>query len=110
LSGPAAAIFACRLRQPELRRVLSDPSVTVIVVEHRYRLAPLGAEALDAALAAAGRRVLVADLGEASDDLVREMIEVLTGMCARLCGRRGARDRAVRAVAAAKNACDDVAA
>jgi predicted site-specific integrase-resolvase len=53
LSGPAAAIFACRLRQPELRRVLSDPSVTVIVVEHRYRLAPLGAEALDVALAAA---------------------------------------------------------
>jgi putative resolvase len=97
-------------RRPKLRRVLSDPSVTVIVVERRERLARFGTEALDAALAAAGRRVLVADLGEASDDLVREMIEVLTGMCARLCGRRGARDRAVRAVAAAKNACDDVAA
>jgi putative resolvase len=97
-------------RRPKLRRILSDPSVTVIVVEYRDRLARFGTEALDAALAAAGRRVLVADPGETSDDLVRDMIEVLTGMCARLYGRRGARNRALRAVTAAKNARDDVAA
>ena len=97
-------------RRPELRRILSDPSVTVIVVEHRDRLARFGAEALDAALAAAGRRVLVADPGETGDDLVRDMIEVLTGMCARLYGRRGARNRALRAVTAAKNASGGVAA
>ena len=88
--------------RPKLRRILSDPSVTVIVVEHRDRLARLGTEQLDAALAAAGRRVLVADPGETSDDLVRDMIEVLTSMCARLCGRRGARNRAMRAVTAVK--------
>jgi putative resolvase len=97
-------------RRPKLRRILSDPSATVIVVERRDRLARFGTEALDAALAAAGRRVLVADAGGTSDDLVRDMIEVLTSMCARLYGRRGARNRAVRAVAAAKNASDDVAA
>jgi putative resolvase len=90
-------------RRPKLRRVLSDPSVTVIIVEHRDRLARFGSERLDAALAAAGRRVLVADPGETSDDLVRDMIEMLTSMCARLYGRRGARDRAMRAVTAAKN-------
>ena len=54
------------------------------------------------ALAAAGRRVLVVDPGETADDLVRDMIEVLTSMCARLYGRRGARNRAMRAVTAAK--------
>jgi putative resolvase len=91
-------------RRPKLRRVLSDPSVTVIVVEYRDRLARFGTEQLDAALAAAGRRVLVADPGETNDDLVRDMIEVLTSMCARLYGRRGARNRAMRAVTAAKNA------
>jgi len=37
-------------------------------------------------------------------DLGRDMIEVLTWMCARWCGRRGARDRAVRAVTAAGRA------
>jgi putative resolvase len=58
-------------RRPKLRRILSDPSVTVIVVEHPDRLARFGTGQLDAALAAAGRRVLVADPGETSDDLVR---------------------------------------
>ena len=90
-------------RRPELRRVLPGPSAAVIVVEHRDRLARFGVEHLDAALAAQGRRVLVAGPGETADDLVRDMIEVLTSMCARLDGRRGARSRAVRAVTAAKN-------
>lgn len=40
--------------------------------------------------------------GESADDLVRDMIEVLTSMCARLYGRGGARNRAMRAVTAAK--------
>lgn len=97
-------------KRPKLRRVLSDPSATVIVVEHRDRLARFGVEHLDAALAAQGRRVLVADAGETADDLVRDMIEVLTSMCARLYGRRGARNRAMRAVTAAKNAGVDEAA
>jgi putative resolvase len=97
-------------RRPKLRRILSDPSVTVIVVEHRDWLARFGTEQIDAALAAAGRRVLVADPGETSDDLVREMIEVLTSMCARLYGRRGARNRALRAVTAAGHARDGAAA
>lgn len=42
------------------------------------------------------------DEGETADDLVRDMIEVLTSMCARLYGRRGARNRAMRAVTATK--------
>lgn len=90
-------------KRPKLRRILSDPSATVVVVEHRDRLARFGVEHLDAALAAHGRRIVVADAGETTDDLVRDMIEVLTSMCARLCGRRGARNRAMRAVTAAKN-------
>ncbi len=82
----------------------------MIVVEHRDRLARLGVEQLDAALAAAGRRVLVADPGETGGDLVRDMIEALTSMCARLCGRGGARNRALRAVTAAGHAGDGAAA
>jgi putative resolvase len=45
---------------------------------------------------------VVVDDEETTDDLVRDMIEVLTSMCARLDGRRGARNRALRAVTAAK--------
>jgi putative resolvase len=74
----------------------------VIGVEHGDRLARFGVEHLQAALSAQGRRIVVADPGETTDDLVRDMIEVLTGMCARLYGRRGARNRAMRAVTATK--------
>ena len=90
-------------RRPKLRRVLSDPSVTVILVEHRDRRARFGVEHLEAVLAAPGRRVAVADEGETTDDLPRDMIEVLTSMCARLYGRRGARSRALRAVTATRH-------
>ena len=89
-------------KRPKLRRVLSDPSATVVLVEHRDRLARFGVEYLEAALAAQGRAVVVADPGETTDDLVRDMIEVLTLMCARLYGRRGARNRAMRAITATK--------
>src|SRR3981189_1783693 len=71
-------------KRPKLRRVLSDPDAKVIVVEHRDRLARLGVEHLEAALSAQGRRIVVADPAETTDDLVRDMIEVLTSMCARL--------------------------
>ena len=50
--------------RPELRRILSDPSATVVVVEHRDRLARFGVEHLEAALSAQGRRVVVADPGD----------------------------------------------
>jgi putative resolvase len=45
---------------------------------------------------------VVADRGETTDDLVRDMIEVLTLVCAGLYGRGGARNRAMHAVSAAK--------
>src|SRR5205823_8511264 len=58
-------------------------------------LARFGVEHLDAPLAAHGRRLIVADPGETTDDLVRDMIEVLTSMCARLYGRRRSEERRV---------------
>ena len=88
---------------PKLRRILSDPDAKVIVVEHRDRLARFGVEHLEAALSAQGRRIVVADPGATIDDLVRDMIEVLTSMCARLYGRRAARNRAMRELTATKH-------
>ncbi len=84
--------------RPKLRRLLADATVTTIVVEHRDRLARLGAEYIEAALLGAGRRLLVVDATEVEDDLVRDMTEVLTSLCARLYGRRSARTRAARAL------------
>jgi putative resolvase len=88
-------------KRPKLHRLLSDPSVTVIVVEHRDRLARFGVEALEAALSASGRSIVVLNEEEVADDLVRDMTEVLTSLCARLYGRRSAAQRARRAMKAA---------
>ncbi len=91
----------------KLTRLLSDPSATVIVVEHRDRLTRFGFEHLAASLAAAGRRVVVLDETETTDDLVRDVTEVLTSLCARRYGRRLASRRAARAVAVATGRADD---
>ncbi|MCX5336628.1 IS607 family transposase [Streptomyces sp. NBC_00140] len=88
-------------RRRKLHRLLSDPQTAVIVVEHRDRLARFGVEHLEAALSASGRRLVVLDPTESADDLVCDITEVLTCMCARLYGRRAAKDRAARAVAVA---------
>jgi putative resolvase len=88
-------------RRRKLHRLLADPSVGTIVVEHPGRLAPCGVEHLEAALSATGRRLVVLDPAESADDLVRDITEVLTSLCARLYGRRTAHNRAARAVAVA---------
>ena len=89
--------------------LLHDPSVTRIVVEHRDRFCRFGSEYVQAALAAQGRELVVVDTAEVDDDLVRDMTEVLTSMCARLYGKRAAANRAKRAVAAAAGGDAEVA-
>ena len=87
--------------RPKVMRLLADPAVRTIVVEHRDRLARFGSEYIEAALRAGGRRLAVVDETEMKDDLVQDMIAVLTSFCARLYGRRAAKDRAEKALAAA---------
>src|SRR5258707_7642387 len=87
-------------RRKKFLGLLRDPSVTTIVVEHRDRSARFGAEYVEAVLAAQGRLLLVVDPAEVDDDLVRDVTEILTSLCARLYGERAAANRAARAVAA----------
>jgi putative resolvase len=89
--------------RPKLIKLLADKSIGIILIEHRDRLMRFGAEYVESALAAEGRRLLVADQGELNDDLVRDMIEVLTSFCARLYGKRSAKNKAKKALEAIQN-------
>lgn len=89
-------------KRKKLLRTLSDPAIDVILVEHKDRLTRFGFEYIETLLSAQGRRVIVADENEVSDDLVRDMIEVLTSFCARLYGKRSARNKALKAIEAMK--------
>ena len=79
-------------------RLLSDSSVQTIMVEHRDRFCRFGVEYVEAALKAQNRSLVVVDDTEVDDDLVRDVTEVLTSLCARLYGKRGAKARAAKGV------------
>ncbi len=81
-------------------RLLKNPQIQIILVEHRERLTRFGFDYVEAALAAQNRRIMVIEPDEMKDDIVRDMTEVLTSLCARLYGKRSAQHRAQKAMAA----------
>jgi putative resolvase len=62
----------------KLQRLLADPSVATVVVEHRDRLGRMNTVLVEAAQSAHRRRLVVLDSCEVTDDLVRDMVEVRT--------------------------------
>src|ERR1700756_247147 len=74
-------------RRPKLIKLLANPKIQTIVVQHRERLMRFGAEYVEAALTAQERKLLVMESSEVKDDLVQDMFEVLTSFCARFFGR-----------------------
>lgn len=79
-------------------KLLSNPQVSAIVVEHRERLMRFGFEYVEATLAAHGRRLIVMEPDELTDDIVRDLHEVIVSMCARIYGKRSAKNRAQKAM------------
>jgi predicted site-specific integrase-resolvase len=70
-----------------------------IIVEHRDRLCRFGFEYLESALRQVSRQIIVTDPNEVTDDIVRDLHEVIVSMCARLYGKRAAANKAARALA-----------
>lgn len=81
----------------KMLRLLNNPLVKVVVVEHRDRLMRFGFEYVESALAAQGRKIIVMESEEVTDDIVRDLHEVIVSMCARLYGKRSAKNRAQKA-------------
>ena len=86
--------------RPKLLKLLNDKKKRCILVEHRDRLTRFGFEYIDALMRSSGRVVLIAEPGELKDDLVQDMMDVLTSFCARLYGKRSAKNKAKKAFAA----------
>ena len=81
-------------KRRKLNKLLADPTVTTIIVEHRDRLACMNVGLVESALEASGRRLIVVDDTERDDDLLQDMTEVLTLFCGRLYDRKSAKRRA----------------
>jgi len=84
------------------RRLLADPAVSVVVVEHRDRLGRVNTSWSRRPWLPMAAAWSWWTMGEVTDDPVPDMIEVLTSFCARLCGRRSAWNRALKAVGCAQ--------
>jgi len=82
-------------------RILRNPEISTVIVEHRDRLMRFGFEYVEASLAAQGRSLLVIEQDEMKDDIVRDLHEVIVSLCARLYGKRSAKNRAKKAIEAA---------
>ena len=81
-----------------MMRLLANSNIQTIVIEHRDRLMRFGFEYLEASLSAQNRKIVVIDTKELADDVVRDLHEVIVSMCARLYGKRSAKNRAQKAL------------
>jgi len=92
--------------RPRLLKLLSNPEIGTVVVEHRERLTRFGFEYIEAALTSQGRTLDVMHPEELNDDIVRDLHEVIVSMCARIYGKRSAKNRADKALKAMQEKVD----
>lgn len=81
--------------RPKLLRILSDTSITTIVVEHKDRLTRFGANYIQSLLKSQNRTLEIINEAEnGKEDLLNDLTSVIYSMCARLYGRRRAKRKA----------------
>lgn len=77
-----------------LNGLLRSSEITTIIVEHRDRLARFGTHSLEAALNQSGRKLIILNDTENNMDIVQDFVDVVTSMCARIYGKRAAKNKA----------------
>jgi len=82
--------------RPKFLKLLADPSIGTIIVEHRDRGTRTGWNYLTTLLEVQGRRIEAIFPSETQDDLVTDFVSLIMSMAARIYGRRGSRRRAER--------------
>jgi len=82
--------------RPKLARLLSDPTIGTLIVEHRDRLTRFGYEYIRQLLEAQGRHVEVLFPSDTEHELVDDFVAVITSMAARLYGQRSSRQKAAK--------------
>src|SRR5258706_12152423 len=80
--------------RPKLLKLLTDPQIGKIVVEHRDRLTCFGFVYIDQLFAMQGRSLEVMFPTETKYDLVDDFIAGITSMASRIYGRRPSKERA----------------
>jgi putative resolvase len=82
--------------RPKFLKLLADPTIGIIIVEHKDRSTRFGWNYITTLMEAQGRRMEAVFPDETKDDLVNDFVSIMTSMAARIYGRRGSRRKAER--------------
>ena len=75
--------------RPKLTSILSDDTITRVVVENKDRLTRFGFNYIELALKKSGCELVVTDRStDVEHDLVQDFVSIVTSMCARVYGAR----------------------
>lgn len=80
--------------RPKLLKLLTDPQIGTIVIEHRDRLTRFGFVYIEQLFQMQGRSIEVIFPTDTQNDLVDDFIAVIASMASRIYGRRHSRERA----------------
>jgi putative resolvase len=80
--------------RPKLLKLLTDPQIGTIVIEHRDRLTRFGFVYIEQLFQMQGRSIEVMFPTDTQNDLVDDFIAVIASMASRIYGRRHSRERA----------------
>ncbi len=88
-------------QRPRFLALLADPSITHIVVEHQDRASRFGVAYIQNLLAVQKRELVVVDSAQtAEEDLMSDLVSIITSFVARLYGRRRAKRKTDQVLAA----------
>lgn len=83
----------------KLLAILADPTITCIVVEHKDRLTRFGFKYIETLLAVQGRSIEVVNTSEnLIEDLMADLISIISSFAARLYGQRRAKRKTEKIV------------
>jgi predicted site-specific integrase-resolvase len=82
--------------RPKFLKLLADPTIGTIIVEHRDRSTRFGWTYITTLMQAQGRRMEAVFPDETKDDLLNDFVSIITSMAVRIYGRRGSKRRAER--------------
>ena len=69
--------------RPKLLKLLTDPTLTLIMVEHKDRLTRFGFNYIEQLLKLQDRRIVVVNLAESGkEDLIQDFVSIVTSFCA----------------------------
>ena len=93
--------------RPQLLKLLSDPKITRIVVEHKDRLTRFGFNYIEELFKVEGRKIEVVNLAEnGKEDLEEDLVAIIYSFCAKLYGQRRSKRKTERIIAELKRQDD----